>query len=148
MKFLRGIARVARALSFVAAICALAIAAALYDEGSAVVLAVVAAIPAVVLFLFSVALAEAAELPGRLRGAPAEAGELRRAVEDLGRSRGSRLPRAMWRAGRQAASMRELATPLAPLLPLVSAPFLIATALSALAVPVLVVVALVVLVVS
>jgi hypothetical protein len=110
-----------------------------------VLVAAVAVVPAVVLFLFSFALAEVAELPDRLRNAPTQARDLRSAVEDLARARGGRLPRALWRAGRQAASARELATPWAPLLPLLSLPFLAATAISALITPFVLLAALVVL---
>jgi hypothetical protein len=146
MRLVRSTARVARLLSYVDAFAAVLLALALRDEGGALLLAVAAAVPAVVLFLFSLAVLEAAELPERLRNAPAQVADLRVAVDELARARTSRLPRAIWRAGRQAASVRELATPWAPLLPLISLPFLAATALSALLTPLLVLVALVVLV--
>jgi hypothetical protein len=54
----------------------------------------------------------------------------------------------LWRAGRQAASVRELATPWAPLVTLASVPFLLLTAVSALVVPLVVVAALVALAVA
>jgi hypothetical protein len=145
MRFVRVIARVARGLAFAAAAAAVVFVVALYDDGADVLVAAVAVVPAVVLFLFSFALAEVAELPDRLRNAPTQARDLRSAVEDLARARGGRLPRALWRAGRQAASARELATPWAPLLPLLSLPFLAATAISALITPFVLLAALVVL---
>ncbi len=141
MRLVRAVGRIARALAYAAAVAALLLAVALYDDGVWVVLALAAAVPACVLFLFSLAVREAAELPQRLRGAPAQVGGLRAAVDELARARGGRLPRALWRAGRQAASARELATPWAPLLPLVNIPFLAATGVSALATPLLVVAA-------
>jgi hypothetical protein len=145
VRFLRGIGRFARSLSFAAATAAALLALALYDNGLWLLLAAAAAVPTVVLFLFSVAVNQAADLPERLRNAPAQARDLRLTLDELGGSRGSRLPRALWRAGRQAASARELVTPWAPLLPLLSLPFLAATALSALVTPALLLVALIVL---
>jgi hypothetical protein len=145
MRFVRAIGRVARSFSFVAAAAAVLLALALYDDSLWLLIAVAAAVPAVVLFLFSIAVFEAAELPTRLRNAPTEARDLRVAVDELGRARGTRLPRALWRAGRQAASARDLVTPWAPLLPLLSLPFLAATLLSALVTPVLLLVSLIVL---
>jgi hypothetical protein len=98
--------------------------------------------------LFSKALLEVAELPDRVRGAPAEAAQLRTALDELRRARGAGVVRALWRAGRQAASVRELATPWAPLVTLASVPFLLLTAVSALVVPLVVVAALVALAVA
>ena len=144
MRFVRAIARVARWLAIAAAIAALLFAVALYDEGLYVVAAVIAAFASVILFLFSVALREAADLPDKLRGAPAQVGGLRMALDDLRRARGTRLPHSLWRVGRQAASARELATPWAPLLPLINLPFLVASAVSAVATPALLLIALVV----
>jgi len=145
VRFVRAIGRTARWLSFAAAIAAVLLALALYDNGEWLLAAVAAAAPAVVLFLFSVAVLEAADLPSRLRSAPAQAGDLRASLDELARSRGTRLLRALWRAGRQAASARDLVTPWAPLLPLLSLPFLAATVLSALLTPALVLVSLIVL---
>jgi hypothetical protein len=144
VRVVRLLGRIARGLAYAAAAAALLLAAALYDDGLWIVLALAAAVPACVLFLFSLAVREAAELPQRLRGAPAQVGGLRAAVDDLARARGGRLPGALWRAGRQAASARDLAMPWAPLLPLVNLPFLAATGVSALATPLLVVAALVI----
>jgi hypothetical protein len=146
VRFVRAIARLARRLAVACGIAAALMVLALYDEGWTLALAAIAVVPAVVLFLFSVALGELAELPGRLRGAPGDAARLRTSLEELGRARGPGFARALWQAGRQAASARELATPWAPLLPLVSLPFLAATAVSAIATPAVLLVALVVLV--
>ena len=148
MRFVRGVARIAFWLAVVSVACALLIALALYDEGWWVVLAVVAAVPAVVLFLFSFALKELAELPERLRNAPAEARGLRSAFEEVARTRGSRRARALSRAARQAVGARDLATPWAPVVAVANVPFLIATGISALLIPFEVLLALVVLVVS
>jgi hypothetical protein len=144
VRFVRLVARVARWLAIADAAAAVVLVLALYDEGEDVLVVAAAALPAAVLFLFSFALFEAAELPDRLRNAPAQARDLRSAVDDLGRARGGRLPRALWRAGRQAASARDLAVPWAPLLPLISLPFLAATLVSALITPIVVVGALIV----
>lgn len=148
MRFVRAVGRAARWLAYANALSAALIAIALYDEGWWVALSAAAAIPAVVLWLFGAALFEIAELPARLRNAPAQAGELRRAVEELARARATGMPRALWRAGRAAAGSRELATPWAPLLPLVSIPFLAGTAASALLTPFVFLLALVLLVVA
>lgn len=144
MRLVRFVARVARWLAIADAAAAALLVLALYDNGEDVLVAVAAAVPAAVLFLFSVALFEASELPSRLRNAPAQARDLRTAVDELGRARGGRLPRALWRAGRQAALARDLAVPWAPLLPLISLPFLAATLVSALITPFVLVGALIV----
>ena len=135
MKVVRRTARLARWLAYGAAFAAVLFVLALYDEGEKVAVAAVAAVPAVVLFLFSAALLEVAELPGRLRAAPADAAELHASLGALSRARHGRLFRPLWRTSRAAMSARDLVTPWAPLLPLLSLPFLAATALSALAVP-------------
>lgn len=140
---IRTAATVARRLSIAAAASTAALAIALWDEGWWAALIVLAAIPAVVLWLFSQALLEVAELPERLRGAPAEAGRLAAALDDVRRARGAAVGVALWRAARRAASSRDLATPWAPLVALASVPFLVSTAVSALAVPLVVVAALV-----
>jgi hypothetical protein len=92
------------------------------------------AAPPIVLFLFSEALRALAELPDRLRAMPATG---REHADELGRLAGrartarSRglfaLPLVAWRATRLTASSRELLMPHAPLLPLVSLPFLLLT---------------------
>ena len=136
MRFVRSVARLARWLAIADAVAAALLVLALYDRGEDVLVAVAAALPAAVLFLFSAALFEAAELPGRLRNAPAQARDLRAAVDDLGRARsGGRLFGALWRTGRQASSARDLVMPWAPLLPLISIPFLLATLVSAILTP-------------
>ena len=76
MKVVLNVARVARWLSYAAVFATALLVFALYDEGMKVGVAAAAAVPAVVLFLFSTALAEAAALPARLRNAPSEAAEL------------------------------------------------------------------------
>jgi hypothetical protein len=138
MKVVRTVARVARWLAYAAAFAAVLLVLALYDEGWNVAVAAVAAVPAVVLFLFSTALAEAAELPARLRNAPASAAELQASLAQLSRARRGGLLRPLWRTGRAAAGARDLVTPWAPLLPLVNLPFLLATLASAVATPLLV----------
>jgi hypothetical protein len=148
VRFLRAVARVARWLAYTSAVSAILIAFALRDEGWWIALGLAAAIPAVLLWLFSAALLELAELPARIRSAPAQAGEARRAVEELASARGTNLPRAVWRAARAAVDTRALATPWAPILPLVSGPFIAATIASALATPFLLLLALVLLVVA
>ena len=142
MQVVRRTARLARWLAYAAAFAAALLAFALYDEGGAIVLAALAAVPAVVLFLFSLALAEAADLPGRLRAAPAD---LQAALADLSAARREGLFRSLLRTGRAAFAARELVTPWAPLLPLVSLPFLAAALLSALATPLLLLASVVVL---
>ena len=148
MKLVRATARVARWLAYAAAFAGVLFALALYDEGWTFALVLAAVVPAVVLFLFSTALSEAADLPARLRGAPHEAAELQASLGELARARRGGLVRPLWRTGRAALSARELVTPWAPLLPLLNLPFLAATLISALATPLLVLVALVILAVD
>jgi hypothetical protein len=146
MKVVRATARIARWLSYADGFAALLFALALYDEGWKLGLAAAAGVPAVVLFLFSTALTEAAELPARLRAAPAEAAGLRAAVAELSRARGWRLFHPLWRTGRAALGVRDLVVPWAPLVPLLNLPFLAATLISALVTPLLLLIALAVLV--
>jgi hypothetical protein len=101
--------------------------------GLAVIGAVVAA-PAVLVFLFALALTSLAAFPGRVRSAP---GDLRDHGLEAQRIFGRRgfgslllLPLRLLRLG---AGTRETLMPYAPLLPLVSVPFLAATGLAALA---------------
>lgn len=138
MKAVTRVARVARWLAYAAAFAAAILALALYDEGWKVGVAVAAAVPAVVLFLFSTALSEAAALPQRLRNAPADAAELQASLGQLSRAPRGRWLGPLWRTGRAAAGARELVTPWAPLLPLVNVPFLVATLASAVVTPFLV----------
>jgi hypothetical protein len=117
-----------------------------------VVLCVVLAIPPVVLLAFSLVLSEVVEVPDKLRGYPGtarrHAEELRALAHDAqARERPAwrRLPGSTWRLATLVRSARALLAPHAPLLPLLSVPFLVATLVAALLVPVLVVAALVVL---
>lgn len=108
---------------------------------AAVVLVALAAAPPLVLGAFWLLLREVVELPERIRRMP---GEGRAHAEELGRlAREARHPRAgglrrlpvlVWRSLRLSDSSRELLTPYAPLLPLLSVPFLAAVALAALGV--------------
>jgi hypothetical protein len=147
MRVVRATASLARWLSYADAFAAVLFALALYDEGWMLGVAAAAVVPAIVLFLFSAALAEAAELPAILRGAPARAAELDASLNELSRARGGRLLRSLWRTGRAALNAWDLVVPWAPLVPLLNLPFLGATLISALATPLLVVVALAVLIV-
>ena len=122
-----------------------------FPEGSSAVLAtigIVAAVaPPLILAAFWVALGELVRLPNRLRQFPLEArehGEQLRALLDRARiDRGRRfhIPRIPWQLTRTTSSTRELLTPYAPLLPLVSLPFLAATAVATFAAAVEVIVA-------
>lgn len=128
------------------------------DEGDwagLVLLGLLLAAPPVVLLWFSLVLAEVVELPDKLRGYPGatrrHAAELRELVQDAqARERPAwrRLPGSTWRLATLARSARDLLAPHAPLLPLFSVPFLVATLVAALIVPVLVVAALVLLLVA
>jgi hypothetical protein len=143
VRTLRLTARIARWLGTTAAISAGLLALALWDDGWWVALAVVAAIPAVVLWFFAFALTEVIELPERLRGAPGEARVLASAFDELRRARGGHVFRALWRTARRVTAASDLATPWAPLLTLLNLPFLAATLVSALVVPFVVLAALV-----
>jgi len=138
VKVVLRVARIARWLAYSAAFAAAILVLALYDEDWKIGVAVLAAVPAVVLFLFSTALKEAAALPQRLRNVPADAGELQASLAQLSRAERGHWLRPLWRTGRAAAGARDLVTPWAPLLPLVNLPFLVATLASALATPFLV----------
>jgi hypothetical protein len=114
-----------------------------------VVLCVLLAVPPAVLLAFSLVLGEVVKLPDKLRGYPGTTrehlAELRAIAHDAqARERPAwrRLPGSTWRLATLARSARDLLAPHAPLLPLLSVPFLIATLVSALFVPVFVVVAL------
>ena len=89
MQLVRSVARLARVLSYLAMFATTLLVIALYDEGTKIALAVVTAVPAVVLFLFSTALREAADLPARLRAAPSDAVELQQSLAELSRARRS-----------------------------------------------------------
>jgi hypothetical protein len=148
VRTLRFTARIARWLGVVAAVSAALLALALWDDGWWVALAVLAAVPAVVLWFFSFALTEVADLPERLRSAPSEARRLASTFDELRRARGARFFRTLWRTGWRVTAASDLATPWAPLLTLLNVPFLAATLLSALVVPLFVVAALVALAVA
>jgi hypothetical protein len=127
------VARVAHVLRRLAVAAALADAVFAYyllrdgADASDLVLIAVAGAPPVVVFLFSEALRALSELPARLRTLPADA--QRHALDaagvtsELRSARTARAPLLLWRLARLAASSRELATPHAAALPLVSIPF-------------------------
>lgn len=106
--------------------------------------------PAVVLSMMWFALGEVIETPARLRRLPesarSHAGELERALRDLDGS-GSRSRRpvtALWRLAKLPATARDSLMIYAPLTALVSVPFLVACAFSALVIPVELLVAVIV----
>ena len=116
-----------------------------------VVLVLLLVVPGGILFAFSFVLAEVVELPEKLLRTPEtareHAGELRSIARDAqSRERPAwrRLPGSTWRLAGLVGSARDLLAPHAPILPLLSIPFLIATAVSALLVPLLALAALVV----
>lgn len=160
MPVARALAAGARTLAAAAAAAAVTIAVYLLRDGfpeggeeriEVVVGLVLAAVPPVVLTLFWLAVREVGELPGRLRALPetgrAQAGELGRIAEEARSGRSwLRFPRLLWRFGFLVGSARETLTPWAPLLPLVSPPFLLLTAAAAAAAPLEVAIALVALV--
>jgi hypothetical protein len=122
------------------------------DWAGFVVLCVLLAVPPAVLLAFSLVLGEVVELPDKLRSYPGttreHAAELRAIAHDAqvrGRPAWRRLPGSTWRLATLVRSARDLLAPHAPLLPLLSVPFLVATFVSALLVPVAVLAALVVL---
>ena len=137
----------ARGYALVAAAAALVIAVYLLRDGwpgergdqvGAVVGIVLAAVPPVVLFLFSQALRALADLPARIRALPQtgreRAEKLNRLVHEADRARGRgrrRLPLTLWRLARAVGDSRELLAPHAAALPLLSAGFLAWTALAA-----------------
>jgi hypothetical protein len=142
----RWILRLGLAAVVAAAVLTYAIVRAGFPDGAKGVLAVIgiAAVisPPVILAAFWLALGELVRLPDRLRRVPLEArehGEQLRELFDRARSaRGSKLQltRILWHVTRLGASARETLTPYAPLLPLLSVPFLAATAIAAVAVAV------------
>jgi hypothetical protein len=122
------------------------------DWAGFVVLCVLLAVPPAVLVAFWLVLGEVVEVPDRLRSYPGtarkHAEELRALARDAqARERPAwrRLPGSTWRLAALVRSARDLLAPHAPLLPLLSVPFLVVTLVSALLVPVLVAAALVVL---
>ena len=120
-----------------------------------VVLCVLLAVSPAVLLTFSFVLGEVVELPDKLRGYPETTREhvarLRAIAHDAQereRPAWRRLPGSTWRLATLVRSARDLLAPHAPLLPLLNLPFLFATIVSALLVPLLLVAAVVVLVVA
>jgi hypothetical protein len=125
------------------------------DWAGFVVLCFLLAVPAAVLLAFSFVLGEVVELPDKLRSCPgttrehvAELREIAHDAQEHERPAWRRLPGSTLRLATLVRSARELLAPHAPLLPLFSVPFLVATLVSALLVPVVVAAALVVLVVA
>ena len=125
------------------------------DWAGLVVLCVLLVVPPAVLLALSLVLGQVVELPDKLRGYPGttreHVSELRAIAQDAqARERPAwpRLPGSTWRLATLVRSARDLLAPHAPLLPLFSVPFLIATLVSALLVPVVVVAALVVFLVA
>ena len=117
------------------------------------VLLLLLAVPGGILLVFSLVLAEVVELPDKLLRTPQtareHAGELREIARDAqSRERPAwrRLPGSTWRLAGLVRAARDLLAPHAPILPLLSVPFLVSTAVSAILVPVLVVVAAIVLI--
>jgi hypothetical protein len=115
-----------------------------------VVVALVAAPPFVV-GTFWLLLGEVVGLPKRIRRMPGETrahaeelARLAREARDPHRGRAWHMPRLVWRSLRLTGASRELLTPYAPLLPLLSVTFLTAVAFAALGVIVELAVALVV----
>jgi hypothetical protein len=122
------------------------------DWAGFAVLCVLLAVPAAVLLAFSFVLGEVVELPDKLHSYPGttreHVAELRAIAHDAqerARPAWRRMPGNTWRLARLVRSARDLLAPHAPLLPLLSVPFLVATLVSALLVPVVVIGALVVL---
>jgi hypothetical protein len=121
------------------------------DWAGFALLCVLLGVPPAVLFAFSFVLREVVELPDKLRSYPdttrERVAQLREIADDARereRPAWRRLPGSTWRLATLVRSGRDLLAPHAPLLPLLSVPFLIATLVSALLVPVAVLAALVV----
>ncbi|MDQ5819945.1 MAG: hypothetical protein M3540_00695 [Actinomycetota bacterium] len=121
---------------------------------AAAVVVALAAAPPLVLGAFWLLLREVVELPERIRRLPGESrahaeelGRLAREARDPSRSGVRRLPGLIWRTLRLTGSSRELLTPYAPLLPLLSVPFLGLVAFAAIGVVVECALALIVLLV-
>jgi hypothetical protein len=121
------------------------------DQLAVGILLLLLAAPPVVLVVLWLTVREVAELPERLRSYPdvsrGHAAELRDLAEEARRRERPawrRLPGSTWRLARLVAAARDLLTPYAPLVALVSPPFLVASALALAATPVLVLAAVVV----
>jgi hypothetical protein len=122
------------------------------DWAGLVVLSVVLAVPSAVLLAFAFVLGEVVDLPDKLRSYPGTAREHAAELSAIARQAQRRerpawvlLPGSTWRLATLVRSARDLLAPHAPLLPLFSVPFLLATLVAALLVPLVVVAALVVL---
>ena len=116
------------------------------------ILSILLAVPAAVLFAFSVLLGDVVELPDKLRNYPGltreHAAELQAIARDAkarDRPAWRRLPGSTWRLATLVRSARELLAPHAALLPLLNVWFLLATVAAALLVPLVALAALVVL---
>jgi hypothetical protein len=147
--------RAARRLALVAAVSAAVLTYALFRDGLpeptsravvTVLLAVLLFVPAAVLTAFWRACVEVVELPDRLRALPGAAAGHAADLGQLLRERHTARARA-WRLLVLTRSSRELLTPYAPLVALLSPPFLGATAIAVLATAVEATAALVVIVV-
>jgi hypothetical protein len=145
--------RVVAILTLIGAVATLATGWALFADGLPeggdalavrIVVLALAASPAVVLTVLWLALGEVIEIPGRVRRLPetvrGHADELERAARRL--EEGKRIS-ALWRLATLPAAARESLLIYAPLTAFLSVPFLLASACSALIVPVELVVALV-----
>ena len=122
------------------------------DWAGLAVLCVLLAVPSALLFAFAFVLGEVVDLPDKLRSYPgatrehvAELSAIARDAQRRERPAWLRLPGSTWRLATLVRSARDLLAPHAPLLPLFSVPFLLATFISALLVPLVVLAALVVL---
>ena len=111
------------------------------DRTGAAVLSVIAIAAAVtppaILTAFWFLLSELLQLPGRIRTLPMDArghaeqlGQLARETRER-RGRWTHLPGQLWRLTRLTSSSRELLTPYAPIVPLLSLPFLAAVVVAA-----------------
>jgi hypothetical protein len=134
--------RVARRLALVAGMSAAVLIFTLFRDGipepaaRAVVsalLAVLLLVPAAVLVAFWRACEEVLELPGRLRALPGAAAQRAAELGRVLRSGRTARARSAWRLLALTRSSRELLTPYAPLVALLSPAFLAATAVAALA---------------
>jgi hypothetical protein len=104
--------------------------------------------PAVVLVLFRQACEEVLGLPERLRALPGTAAANAAELARLARERGTARTRRAWRLLVLTRATRELLTPYAPLVALLSVPFLLATAAAGAVTPLLALAALAVLATS
>ena len=109
-------------------------------KGVLAVIGLIAAVgPPLMLAAFWIALGELVKLPERVRRLPLDTREhgeqLRHLLNEARAARGRRfqLPRVLWRLTSVAGSVRETLTPYAPVLPLLSLPFLVGAALAAVA---------------